>query len=156
APLAVQGPRSADPYGKENLAWEWWLTPAPLSDTKETTAHTAPGYPWLVGWLAGMLDEPNRPTLKTAEILRWGQCALGALTAGLYFLFGRRAFRSSAVGTLTGLFCALHPFWVINALELNDGVLASFLLGLALVCGARASQEGDAFASLLYGLALAG
>src|SRR5262249_21636144 len=86
----------------------------------------------------------------------WAQCALGTLTAGLYFLFARRAFRSAAVATLTGLFCALHPFWVINTLELNDGVLASFLLGLALAAGARGAQEGDALGSLLFGLALAG
>jgi hypothetical protein len=156
APLAVQGPLNPAASGKENLAWGWWLTHAPLSESEEKTAHTAPGYPWLVGWLAGLLDEPGRPTVQTAGALRWGQCAMGALTAGLYFFFARRAFRSAGVGTLAGLFCALHPFWVINTLELNDGVLASFLLGLAVACGARAGQEGDAFASLLYGLALAG
>src|SRR5262249_36472580 len=87
--------------------------------------------------------------------VRWTQVGLGALTAGLYFLFARRAFRSLAVATLAGLFCAAHPFWVINTAELNDGVLASFLLAAALTLGARAGQEADALGSLLYGLVLA-
>jgi hypothetical protein len=45
---------------------------------------------------------------------------------------------------------------VINTLELNDGVLSCFLLGLALAAGARGAQEGDALSSLVFGLALAG
>jgi hypothetical protein len=57
---------------------------------------------------------------------------------------------------LTGLLCALHPFWVINTVEVNDGVVTCFLLACALFFGARAGQEGDALGSLLYGLTLAG
>jgi hypothetical protein len=57
---------------------------------------------------------------------------------------------------LTGLLIAFHPFWIVNTAELNDGVLASFLLGVVLMLGARAAQEGGAFSSLLFGLALAG
>src|SRR5262249_52900466 len=69
--------------------------------------------------------------------------------------FARRAFRSVFVGTLAGLLCAVHPFWVFNTAELNDGVLASFLLAACLMLGARGCQTGEAFTSLLYGLALA-
>jgi 4-amino-4-deoxy-L-arabinose transferase-like glycosyltransferase len=124
---------------------------APLAEREEETAHAAPGYPWLLGLLGKVVD----PTTVDRTV-RWTQCGLGALTAGLYFLFARRAFRSLLVGTLAGLFCALHPFWVIDTAALADGVLASFLLGLALFVGARAVQTGGAFASLLFGLALAG
>jgi hypothetical protein len=88
--------------------------------------------------------------------VRWVQCGLGALTAGFYFLFARRAFRHLGVATVAGLACALHPFWVIDTAALNDGVLSSFLVGLAVWLGTRAGQEGGAFASLLYGLSLAG
>jgi hypothetical protein len=122
---------------------------APLADKEEATAHVAPGYPWLVAQLAQFLVDPF-------PAMRWLQGALGALTAGLYFLFARRAFRSWLVGLLAGLACALHPFWVINTAELNDGVVTSFLLALCLWLGARGTQEGGPFSSLLYGLGLAG
>src|SRR5207245_8006274 len=67
----------------------------------------------------------------------------------------RRAFANRWVGGLTGLFCALHPFWIINTAEVKDGVLATFLLAVCLLTGARASQSGGPISSLLYGLALA-
>jgi 4-amino-4-deoxy-L-arabinose transferase-like glycosyltransferase len=130
----------------------WGGALAPLADVEERTAHTAPGYAWLAGRLARVLDDPE----ATVSVLRWGQLALGSLTAGLYFLFARRAFRSAAVGTLTGLLCAVHPFWVINTLELDDGTLSCFLLGAALFLGTRGAEEGDSACSLLFGLALAG
>src|SRR5437764_160529 len=78
------------------------------------------------------------------------------LTAVCYFFFARRAFASALVGAIAGLFAALHPFWIINTAELADGVLATFLLAVVLVLGARGSHSGGAVASLLYGLALAG
>jgi 4-amino-4-deoxy-L-arabinose transferase-like glycosyltransferase len=120
----------------------------PLSSADERTAHFAPGYPWLLS-VAQQLTEPDRA-------VRWAQAALGALTAALYYLFARRAFDSSAVAALAGLFCALHPFWVVGTAELEDGVLAAFLLGLAIWLGARAGQSGGPLTSLLYGLTLAG
>src|SRR5262249_50309832 len=95
---------------------------------------------------------PSEPELT----VRWAQAGLGALTAALYFLFARRAFRSTLVGALAGLLCACHPFWVANCAEINDGTLASFLLAACLFLGARAGQERGPFTSLLYGLALAG
>jgi hypothetical protein len=126
---------------------------APLSAGAEPTAHVAPGYPWALGLLRRVVDTDEK---SFAGTVRWAQCGLGALTAGLYFLFARRAFGSLLVATLTGVFCALNPYWVINTAEINDGVLASFLLGAALFCGARGVQTGGPFASLLYGLLLAG
>ena len=49
-----------------------------------------------------------------------------------------------------------YPFWVIDTAEVNDGVLASFMLALCLALGARGIQTSGPFTSLLYGLALAG
>jgi hypothetical protein len=121
---------------------------APLAEKEEVTAHIAPGYPWVVAQLAQFTDP--------MPAMRWLQVVLGTLTAGIYFLFARRAFRNLLVGLLAGLACALHPFWIVNTAELNDGVLTSFLLGLCLWLGARGVQEGAPFSSLLYGLGLAG
>jgi hypothetical protein len=123
--------------------------PAPLGAGEEPTAHVSPGYPWLLALAAGWSDD-------WPVLVRWGQCVLGALTAGLYFFFARRAFRSNLVGFLAGLACAFYPFWIVNTAELADGVLATFLLAACMCLGARAGQEGGATGSLLYGLALAG
>jgi hypothetical protein len=122
---------------------------APFAGTEEPTAHAAPAYPWLVGLLA-------RLPVDLDATVRWTQCGLGSLTAALYFLFARRAFRSLLVGSLAGLAAAVYPFWVFNTAELSDGVLATFLLAACLFLGARASQAGGSFTSLLYGVALAG
>jgi hypothetical protein len=122
---------------------------APLADSEEATAHVAPGYPWLLGFAARWLDDPGL-------VVRWTQCGLGALTAAFYFFFARRAFASTLVGTLAGLLCAVHPFWILNTAELADGVVATFLVGACLVLGARGSQTGGVLVSLLFGLALAG
>ncbi len=136
-----------------NLSREnrWYGSLAPLARSEEKTAHTSPGYPWLLSWLARLASGPDFDAL-----VRWIQCGLGALTAALYFLFAHRAFRSRLVATLAGLFCAVHPFWVINTASLNDGTVTAFVLALVLYLGALASQTGGAFPSLLYGLSLAG
>jgi hypothetical protein len=132
-----------------------FMSPAPFSPKtapgEEETAHVAPGYPFV---LAGLSRWTGLDALDHA--VRWGQCALGSLTAGLYFLFARRAFHHRGVATLAGLLCALHPFAVIDTAAINDGVLTSFLVALAVWLGTRAGQEGGAFASLLFGLSLAG
>ena len=122
---------------------------APLAPAEERTAHTAPGYPYLVSLIA-------RLPVEREFAVRWLQAVLGMLTAGLYFLIGRRAFQSRTVGVVAGLLCALHPFWVVSCAEIEDGALASFLLGLALWLGVRAGQSGGPFTALLYGLTLAG
>jgi hypothetical protein len=81
---------------------------------------------------------------------------LGSLTVLCYFCFARRAFQSLTVGFLAGLLAALHPFWIINTAELNDGVLATILLAASLAIGTRAGQSGGPFLSLLFGMVLAG
>jgi hypothetical protein len=128
-----------------------FVTRAPLSAEEEPTAHRAMGYPWLVS-----LADGSRLGMSNEQLVRWVQCLLGTLTAGLYFLFARRAFQSLLVATLAGVLCAVHPLWVFNTAELNDGVLASFLLGLSLFLGARAGQSGGPLTSLVFGLTLAG
>jgi hypothetical protein len=149
-PVQVQG---EDPAQKALIAnvkeRNSFVSQAPFASTEEPTAHTAPAYPWLVGLLA-RLPVDLEPTV------RWIQCGLGALTAGLYFLFARRAFRSLLVGSLAGLAAAVYPFWVVNTAELNDGVLATFLLAACLFLGAHAGQAGGIVPALLYGLVLAG
>lgn len=121
---------------------------SPLAGAEEATAHAAPGYPWL-------LSLANRLALGEGP-LRWAQGVLGTLTAGLYFLFARRAFGSLPVAGLAGALCALHPIWIFNVAELQDGVVTSFLLALVLWLGTRCGQSGGAFGSLLFGLSLAG
>jgi len=128
---------------------KWFGSLAPLADTEERTAHRAPGYPWLAALAARWLDKPD-------QALRWAQCLLGTLTAGCYFFFARRAFRSNVVGFLAGLFCALNPFWIVNTAELEDGVLATFILAFGIAAGTRGSQDGGSFTSLLFGLSMAG
>ena len=124
---------------------------APLAPREEVTAHTSIGYPWLLS----LLDE-SWLNVPADQLVRWIQCALGTLTAGLYFLFARRAFHSLVVASLAGVLTALYPYWVFNAAEVNDGTLVTFLLALSLFLGVRGGQVGGALTSLVYGLALAG
>jgi hypothetical protein len=133
----------------ENLAGSnEFRSHAPFSADAEVTAHTPPGYPYLLAWLKRAVSDWERAA-------RWIQCGLGAATAGLYFLFARRAFRHLGVATLAGLFSALDPFSVISTAALGGGVVASFLLALAVWLGTRTGQWGGPFGSLLYGLTLA-
>jgi predicted outer membrane repeat protein len=128
----------------------WFGCRTPFSEREERTAHIAPGYPWLVGHLARLTGE------GTDRAVRWIQVVLGALTAGLYYLFARRAFRHLLVGFLAGLFTALHPFWIIGTATIDDGILAAFALGGCLFLGNQAGEKGGALRSLFFGLALAG
>jgi hypothetical protein len=125
---------------------------APLAEQEEPTAHVAPGYPWLVAMAEKLTGDPP----AADRWIRWLQAGLGTLTAGLYFLFARRAFRSQEVGVLAGLLCALYPFWICNTAEINDGTVATFLLAVVIFLGSRGGELGGAFTSLLYGLTLAG
>lgn len=164
--LAVQGPGPypflptatelnghAPPTELDNLAHNleehhWFGALPPLARREEQTAHCAPGYPWIAGTLA-------RWGLDARLVLRWGQVALGTLTVLGWFIFARRAFRSTRVAAVAAVLTALHPFWILNVAELADGTLASFLLVACLCLGTRGSQVGGAFTSLLFGLALA-
>jgi hypothetical protein len=121
-----------------------------LTDTDVDTAHVSPGYPILMAVVSRFVEDA-----ALASTMRWLQCALGALTAGLYFLFARRAFHHPPVAALAGLLCAIHPFWIIDTAALADGVTATFLLALVLFLGARASQVNAPLSRFLYGLTLA-
>jgi hypothetical protein len=129
-----------------------FVSHTPLHVGPEVTAHTSPGYPYLLAGVAILTDDWVD---DWRVVVRWLQCSLGTLTAGLYFLFARRAFQSLLVGALAGFLCALHPFWVINTAAINDGVLASFLLAVCLFLGTRGSQVCGPTESLLFGLGLA-
>jgi 4-amino-4-deoxy-L-arabinose transferase-like glycosyltransferase len=158
----VEGPfRVQDDWGVERdglvshlLDGQGFRGPAPFhaADGGETTAHIAPAYPWLLSML--VRSAPDR--VAAYQRARWLQCALGALTAGLCFLFARRAFHSLLAGTLAGVLAAIYPFWIVNTAEVNDGTLATFMLALCLFLGARGTQVGGALTSLLYGLSMAG
>src|SRR5262245_21937599 len=115
------------------------------------TAHVAPGYPYFLA----LLDRLSSDADHADQLARWVHAGLGALTAGFYYLIAVLAFRSRVVGVLAGLFCAVHPFWIVNTAAIDDGVLTTFLLGLALCLGTRGGVAGGALTSLLYGLALA-
>jgi hypothetical protein len=123
---------------------------SPSSDEVEDTAALSPGYPILMAVVNRLVDDATLPST-----MRWIQCGLGALTAGLYFLFARRAFVSLVVAVLSGLLCALHPFWIIDTATRADGAFATFLLAFSLYLGVRSSQTGGPLSSLLYGLSLA-
>ena len=122
----------------------------PLADHEELTAHVSPGYPLLLGLLASVLDAP---TLE--PVVRWVQAALGALTAGLYFLFARRAFHSLYVATLAGLFCALHPFWIIDVGRFGGRDARLVFVGVQPVSRGARHPDGRPAGGLLYGLTLA-
>jgi hypothetical protein len=167
APLRVQQPLTTDLLPARSSAqdevkvlvhnlsqrWNWFRCAAPFAPhgDPERTAHVAPGYPSLLALLARGVGLDNLD-----RWVRWLQCGLGTLTAGLLFLFARRAFRSLTVGVLAGLLAALHPFWIIGVATIDDGVLSAFLLAAALFLGARGAQTGGALTSLLFGLTLAG
>ena len=131
----------------------------PFAAKEEKTAFWSPGYPMLRSLLEKNLQNyaGDKPTPQAAVhgLVRWVQIGLSSLAAALYFAVARRAFHSRLIGLLAGLLCAVNPFWVINAAELQDGALASFLLAASLALGVRAGQQGGPLTSLLYGVALA-
>jgi hypothetical protein len=154
-PLQVQGtpPPSDLKAILAHLTEERWFgSRAPLAAGEEQTAHVSPGYPWLMAWM-------DRAPINLGTLdrtMRWLQCLLGSLTALVYALLARRAFGSMFVAVLTGMLCAVHPFWVVNTAEINDGVVVSFLLGVCLWLGARSVQDGGHVSSFFFGVALAG
>lgn len=125
--------------------------------TPQDQVHIAsPAYQLCRDFVTKVVEEQGGGQIQPQAAIRWLHVVLGALTAGLYFVLGRRAFGSSLVGLLAGLFVAADPFAIINTGELQDGVLTSFLLAAALSAGATAGQRAGAVSSILLGLALAG
>lgn len=150
-PFQVQESGPPDDLIVNLKEYHWFGRLAPFAAVEERTADVSPGYPWLLGELERLPLTPG----TVSPLVRWFQCGLGTLTVACYFLFARRAFPGLAVAVLTGLFCALHPFWVIETAALNDGTLASFLLAAAVWLGSRGSEANGPLTSLLYGLNLA-
>lgn len=151
-PLAVQDDRKGELSELMENVQEgpWFGSHVPFGSGPEVTAHVSPGYPYLVGLLGRYVGD------QRDYIVRWTQLGLGTLTAGFYFLFARRAFRSLLVGCIAGLAAALHPFWILNITELDDGTLATFALSGCLLLAGRTGEKGGALASLLLGGSLAG
>jgi 4-amino-4-deoxy-L-arabinose transferase-like glycosyltransferase len=150
-PLRVEMPMSDLDMLVRSLKSDWrFAVQIPSHEDKQDTAWTAPGYYYTMAAVGHLVDDPVLPST-----MRWFQCGLGTLTAGLYFLFARRAFRSSLVAVFSGVLCAVHPFWILDTATLTDGVTATFLLALALFLGGRATQTSGPLSSLLYGLTLA-
>jgi 4-amino-4-deoxy-L-arabinose transferase-like glycosyltransferase len=150
-PLRVETPLpELDSLVRQLTTQQRFALTSPTSGEEVDTAVISPGYPILVAAVNRLVDAPVLPST-----MRWLQCGLGALTAGLYFLFARRAFRRSLIAGLAGLLSAWHPFWIVDTAALADGTTATFLLALALFLGVRASQTGGPLSSLFYGLALA-
>lgn len=150
-PLRVESPPAELDTLVRNLKdHQRFVSRTPYGEDETDTAHVSPGYPVLMSLAARVVDASIVPV-----VMRWLQCGLGALTAGLYFLFALRAFQHRAAAALAGLLCALHPFWILDTAALADGVTATFLLALALFLGGRAEQTNGSLTSLLYGLSLA-
>ncbi len=150
-PLAVEtAPPELETLVRNFKDGQRFASRSPFRAEEEETAHVSPGYPWLMTGVAHLVEASVLP-----GTMRWLQCGLGALTAGLYFLFARRAFRSPLVAAVAGLLAALHPFWILDTAALADGVIATFLLALAVFLGSRAAQTSGPLTSLLYGLSLA-
>ena len=149
-PIQVQDARAERLDDEIGLLQEHkdFFSKAPWSSEPERTAHEAPGYLFFAFGLHQLPFNFN-------QAITWTQCMLGSLAAMFYCLTARCIFRGHAVAALTGLFCALHPFWIVNTAELNDGVLTSFLLAVALFLGTVGGKSGGALTSLLFGLALA-
>jgi 4-amino-4-deoxy-L-arabinose transferase-like glycosyltransferase len=149
-PWQVQEALSPD---LEALAKNWtqrwsFASRAPLATAEETTAHTAPAFPFLLSLASRFPGDRDL-------MVRWVQVGIGALTALLYFVFALQAFQSRPIAVLAGLLCTLHPFWIVNTATINDGTLTSFLLAIALVLGLLGSRRGGALTSLANGLVLA-
>ncbi|HMO34951.1 MAG TPA: hypothetical protein PKA06_02810 [Gemmatales bacterium] len=70
--------------------------------------------------------------------MRWVHLVLGGFTCLCYYLVAWRAFgQHPLLALLVGLVTAAYPFWIVNTAELEDGVLASFLLAWSLSLSLR-------------------
>lgn len=125
--------------------------------TPQDQVHVAsPAFSVCRDFVLRAVEEQGGNQINPLAAIRWLHVVLGTLTAGLYFALGRRAFGSTLVGLLAGLFVAANPFAIINVGEIQDGTLASFLLAVSLTAGATAGQRAGAISSILFGLSLAG
>lgn len=137
-------------------------TPAPAlrqvqSPSVDPIKPAGPTHVFFRDFLDKLVEDQLHGRFTTEEVNRWLQIGLGGLTAALCYALAWRAFGGSpVVGLFAGVFYVLSPLAIINVAELQDGVVTSFVMMLALVTGARAGQKGGALTSFVYGLSLAG
>jgi 4-amino-4-deoxy-L-arabinose transferase-like glycosyltransferase len=119
-----------DPWNYDRLAAALADGKGYVNEAGQPTAYYPPGYPAVLGavyWLVG-----HRPV--AGEVLN---VVLGALTAGLVYWIGSRAFGKTA-GLLAALVFAVFPSHVLYASQLHSEVLftAAYLLALGLLLAA--------------------
>jgi 4-amino-4-deoxy-L-arabinose transferase-like glycosyltransferase len=143
---------------KQRGIQQGFVAKAPLGpDKEEPSAFVAPLHPLYRAGLELLAEQYGETlALNKASLVRWVQVILGGLTCLLYYLIAWRAFgQHQLLALVVGLSVALYPYWIINVGELEDGVLASFLLAWALCLGVGIGQQGGAMRSLLLGVVLA-
>jgi hypothetical protein len=126
-------------------------------DKDEATAHVAPLYPLFRAGIEKLATDykDSVPATPVAAV-RWVQLLLGGLTCLCYYIVAWRAFgQHQLLALLVGLVAAFYPYWIINTAELEDGVLATFLLSWSLSLGVRVGNRGGVIRGFLLGVVLA-
>ena len=140
-----------DPWNYDRLAAALADGKGYVNEAGQPTAYYPPGYPAVLGavyWLVG-----HRPVAGEAL-----NVALGALTAGLVYWIGSRAFGKTA-GLLAALAFAVFPSHILYTSQLHSEVMftVAYLLALGLLLAApqpiRLGRRGVPF-WLLAGLAI--
>ncbi len=124
-----------DPWHYDRLAASLAEGRGYVNEEGGATAYYPPGYPAVLGivyWLVG-----HRPV--AGEVLN---VVLGALTAGLVYWIGSRAFGRVA-GLLAALAVAVFPSQILYASQLHSEVVftAVYLLGLGLLLAAPSPED---------------
>jgi 4-amino-4-deoxy-L-arabinose transferase-like glycosyltransferase len=124
-----------DPWSYDRLATALADGHGYVNEAGQPTAYYPPGYPAVLGavyWLVG-----HRPA--AGEVLN---VLLGAVTAGLVYWIGSRAFGRTA-GLLAAVAFAVFPSHILYASQLHSEVVftAAYLLALGLLLAAPAPQD---------------
>jgi len=124
-----------DPWHYDRLAAALADGRGYVNEAGQATAYYPPGYPAVLGavyWLAG-----HRPVAGEAL-----NVVLGALTSGLVFWIGSRAF-GRAAGLLAALAFAVFPSHILYVSQLHSEVVftAAYLLALGLLLAAPPPGE---------------
>jgi hypothetical protein len=135
--------------------------PVPLQDdASDRSAAISPGYPFFVSQFYRGVDaaagelEPAERDRRVRGALAVAQAILGALTAGLVFLIAYRVFDSRIVAFVAGALAVVHYLWIAGTGQIADGVLAAFLLAVALHAGLRVAESADASTAAFFGFSL--
>lgn len=145
-----------DNLKKDGLAG--FVAKTPLGpDKEEPTAHLSPLYPLMRAGIEKLAEDYKESiSFSKGSAVRYVHLILGALTCLCYYLVAWRAFgQNQMLALVVGLATAFYPFWIINTGELEDGILASFLLAWSLSLGVYVGQKGGIVRSFLLGAVLA-